>query len=262
MDDNFQKISPDTKYRFLCYKKVEVNIFKYEALKKHVGSYIELPKKLQRQGLINIKNDDNFCFIWSYIRYLNPQEKNPNRIKLTDKELFDEIKQKLINSKFPLEINKNNIKKIEDILKINICILTANDKEDVYTMFTSENNHPNDLNLFYYMNHICFIKDINKYLHRNYKGNNKKYVCVRCLNSFKTQENLNKHKDLCIKYNKKNEKLILPKEHSILKFNKIDQMIKTPFTCYFDLETYGKYLKNTKQYGKIQNTTHEQLLKP
>ena len=80
MDANFQKISPDTKYEFLCYKKVEINIFKYQALKKHVGSYVELPKKLQRQGLINIKNTDDYCFIWSYIRYINPQQKNPNRI--------------------------------------------------------------------------------------------------------------------------------------------------------------------------------------
>ena len=80
MNSDFEKIPNDTKHKFLCYKKVEVNIFKYQALKKHVGSYIELPKKLQRQGLINIKNDDNYCFIWSYIRYLNPQEKNPNRI--------------------------------------------------------------------------------------------------------------------------------------------------------------------------------------
>ena len=54
MNSNFDKIPPDTKYKFLCYKKVEVNIFKYEALKKHIGSYIELPKKLQRQGLVNI----------------------------------------------------------------------------------------------------------------------------------------------------------------------------------------------------------------
>ena len=202
MDSNFEKISIDTKYKFLCYKKVEVNIFKYEALKKHVGSYIELPKKLQRQGLINIKNDDNYCFIWSYIRYLNPQQMNPNRIKLTDKKLFDEIKQKLINFKFPLQINKNNIK-IENILKVNICILTSDDNNNIYTMFTSENNHPNNLNLFYYMNHIRFIKDINKYLHRNNKDNNKKYFCVRCLNSFISEENLNKHKDLCTKYNKK-----------------------------------------------------------
>ena len=39
-------------------------------------------------------------------------------------------------------------------------------------------------------------------------------------------------------------------------------MIKTPFTIYYDIETYGKYLKDTKQHTKIQNTTHEQLLKP
>ena len=143
MNSNFEKIPPDTKYKFLCYKKVEVNIFKYEALKKHVGSYFKLPKSLQRQGLINITNKDNYCFIWSYIRYLNPQQKNPNRITMNDKQLFDEIKQKLINFEFPLQINKTNIIKIENILKINICILTSNDNNNVHTMFTSENNHPN-----------------------------------------------------------------------------------------------------------------------
>ena len=70
-------------------------------------------------------------------------------------------------------------------------------------MFTSENDPKNYLNLFYYMNHICLIKDINKYLFRNNKDKNEKYFCVRCLNSFITEENLNKHKDICIKYNKK-----------------------------------------------------------
>ena len=90
---------------------------------------------MQRQGLINIKNIDDFCFISCYIRYINPQNKNPNRITTKDKKLFDEIKQKLINFKFPLETNINNIKKIEDILKINICILTADEKENIYPMF-------------------------------------------------------------------------------------------------------------------------------
>ena len=33
VNSNFEKISTDTKYKFLCYKKVEVNIFKYQALK-------------------------------------------------------------------------------------------------------------------------------------------------------------------------------------------------------------------------------------
>ena len=161
-----------------------------------------------------------------------------------------------------MEITKTNIKKIEDIFKINICILASDEKENIYPMFTSENNHKSDLNLFYYMNHICLIKDINKYLFRNNRDKNRKYFCIRCLNSFISQENLNKHKNLCIKYNTKSEKLVLPKENTILKFNKINEMIKTPFTIYYDIETYGKYLKDTKQHTKIQNTTHEKLLKP
>ena len=129
-------------------------------------------------------------------------------MKLTDKKLFDEIKQKLINFKFPLEITKTNITKIENILKINICILTADGNENIYPMFSSENDHKSDLNLFYYMNHICLIKNINKYLYRNNKHKDKKYFCVRCLNSFNSQENLVKHKDLCVKYNTRSEKLV------------------------------------------------------
>ena len=37
MNSNFEKILPDTKYKFLCFKKVEVNIFKYQALKNTLG---------------------------------------------------------------------------------------------------------------------------------------------------------------------------------------------------------------------------------
>ena len=134
--------------------------------------------------MINIKNKDHYCFIWSYIRHINPQNKNPNRITSKDKELFKEIYPKLKPFKFPLEINKNNIIKIENVLKINICVLAADEKENIYPMFISQNDHKNDLNLFYYMNHICFIKDINKYLHRNNRDKNKRYFCVRCLNSY------------------------------------------------------------------------------
>ena len=33
MNENFEEIPPNTNYKFLCYKKVEINIFKYQALK-------------------------------------------------------------------------------------------------------------------------------------------------------------------------------------------------------------------------------------
>ena len=60
---------------------------------------------------------------------------------------------------------------------------------------------------------------------------------------FHISRNLDNHKNLCSKYNKESEKLILPKENSILKFEKIEQMTKTPFTIYYDIETYNQHLK-------------------
>ena len=125
-------------------------------------------------------------------------------------------------------------------------------------MFSSENTYEKDLNLFCYKNHICYIKDLNSYLYSNNKSKKRKYFCNRCLNSFLTQENLDKHKYLCMKYNKRLEKIILPEEGSKLEFKKINHMIKSPFTIYFDIETYSKYLKKSNQ--KITN--HEKLLKP
>ena len=56
-------------------------------------------------------------------------------------------------------------------------------------MFASENMYKNDLNLFHYQNHICYIKDLIKYLCTNNKYNNKSYFCPRCLDSFTSEEN-------------------------------------------------------------------------
>ena len=39
-------------------------------------------------------------------------------------------------------------------------------------------------------------------------------------------------------------------------------MIKTPFSIYYDIETYNQYLKKTKQHKLIKNTSHEKLSKP
>ena len=38
------------------------------------------------KGLINIKNNDNKCFLWCYTRHLNPLKLHPERITKVDKE--------------------------------------------------------------------------------------------------------------------------------------------------------------------------------
>ena len=67
------------------------NTVVYDPLKG--SSYIPLPVELRNssRGLVNLKNEDNKCFRWSHIRYLNPQEKNPQRIIKSDKRMVDQF---------------------------------------------------------------------------------------------------------------------------------------------------------------------------
>ena len=63
-----------------------LNIVQYQPMKG--SSYIKLPQELRNsgKGLINMKNEDNECFRWCHIRHLNPQDKDPQRIKKSDKQ--------------------------------------------------------------------------------------------------------------------------------------------------------------------------------
>ena len=72
--------------------------------------------KHPRKGLINIKNNDQKCFLWCHVRHINPLKEHPERIKKIDKKIacnlnYDEIE-------FPVE--EKDFKKTE--VQNNICI--------------------------------------------------------------------------------------------------------------------------------------------
>ena len=54
-----------------------INVVSYIPLRGN--SYILLPNELRnsKKGLINLKNEDNKCFLWCHIRHLNPAKKRP-----------------------------------------------------------------------------------------------------------------------------------------------------------------------------------------
>ena len=76
------------------------------------SSCIKLPKELDhpRKGLINIQSiDDNECFKFSLVRYLNPANYHLARTTKADKEFSKKLDFKYI--KFPVKIR--DIHKIE-----------------------------------------------------------------------------------------------------------------------------------------------------
>ena len=61
----------------------------------NAGSYIDLPEYLKnKKAIINMKNEDNKCFLWSALRALNPKDDHPERI---DKDL--KSKENTLNMK-------------------------------------------------------------------------------------------------------------------------------------------------------------------
>ena len=76
--------------------------------------------------MINIQNtDDNKCFKWCLVRYLNPADCNPARITKANKDFAKKLDFKDI--KFPVKIS--DIHKIEKKNSININVFGYENKE-------------------------------------------------------------------------------------------------------------------------------------
>ena len=97
-------------------KAIFIDISNYDP---SVGSsYPILPPGLTnpKKGLINLKNEDNECFKWCHIRFINPQDKHPERIKNQDKEIAKILDYRNIN--FPMKARGYEI--IEERFNINV----------------------------------------------------------------------------------------------------------------------------------------------
>ena len=112
-----------------------INVTTYKPL--HGSSYIELPTELRnpKKGLINIKNKDDECFRWCHIRHLNPQEKDPQRIKKDDKKMINELNYEGIE--FPVSQNTTTKSKNRTVLG-SMCLVM---KMDNHFPFTSPKRH-------------------------------------------------------------------------------------------------------------------------
>ena len=72
-------------------KSQYINISTYRPLSG--SSYIKLPVELKstKKGLMNIKNNNQKCFLWCHVRRINPVKIHPERITREDKKLANDL---------------------------------------------------------------------------------------------------------------------------------------------------------------------------
>ena len=179
-----------------------INIVNYNPLEG--SSYIQLPSELQnsKKGLINLKNKDNECFRWCHIRHLNPQDKDPHRIKKTDKQYIKKLDYSSIE--FPVTVKQIN--KIEK--QNNICInLFGYEEKQKFPIYISKEKYQDHMELLLITKgknkHYVLIKDFNKFMFNQTKHEHRKYFCMYCLQCFSREDVLTEHKNNCISINGK-----------------------------------------------------------
>ena len=223
-----------------------INLTKYKPLKG--SSYIELPIELRNpaKGLINLKNKDNQCFRWCHIRYLNPQEKYPQRIKKSDKEYIDKLDYSGIE--FPITIKQIN--KIEKKNNIRINVFCYEEKLP-YPIYISEEKFEDHIELLLITKdenqHYVLIKDFNKFMYQQTKHKERKHFCMHCLQCFSSERVLNNHKENCIIINGKQAINMPKKGENILKYTNHHKQQPTPFVIYADFEAITEKIQGCRQ---------------
>ncbi|CAB3991349.1 Gastrula zinc finger [Paramuricea clavata] len=214
-----------------------VNIAMYKPLKG--SSYMELPKDISNSmcGLINMKNNDNLCFLWSHVRHLNPKARRATTITQKDREFITNLDYDGID--FPVKIS--DIDRIERKNSISISVFGYKGKKQFYPIRNSKAKYEDHMELLLLgdgegNNHYVLIKDVNRMLFSVSKHAHKQHFCLHCLHSCVSEKVLEKHKETCLEVNG-TQAVKLPKEGTKIKFKNHRNSMPVPFVIYADFES-------------------------
>ena len=230
-----------------------LNIVKYKPMKG--SSYIELPSELRNcaKRLINMKNEDNECFRWCHIRHLNPQDKDPQRIKKVDRQYVEKLDYS--NIEFPVSVK--HYWKIEKQNSININVFGDEDRQP-YPIYVSKEKYEDHMELLLVTKdenkHYVLIKDFNKFMYNQTKHKERKHFCMHCLQCFSSGRVLNNHKENCIQVNGTQAIRMPNKYNNILKFNNFHKQQPVPFVIYADFEAITEKVQGCQPDGNKSYT--------
>ena len=231
-------------WRFEKVEKLVLHTTRWEPV--NAGSYIELPQELKnRKAIINMKNQDDKCFMWCVLRALNLKDRDNERIDNDLKNKVDTLNMEGIQ--YPVSLR--GIDRFEHLNpEISITVLGYNEEEKVYPLKVSKyTGCKHDIVLLLIKNgensHYCLVKNISALLSsqiNNHKGT--RYFCLNCFNSFKSPDSLDKHKEYC--YNNECVKISMPPPNTFLRFKNFRYSEKAPFAIYADFESLIKPMDN------------------
>ena len=217
------------------------------------NSFVKLPSELKssRKGLINIKNNDNECFLCCHVRHLNLVGIHPERTTKEDKEVISRRNYEGIE--FP--VSKKDYGRNEK--QNNICInVFCYENRVCYPLYVSSEKFSDSMDLLLITDKkkplYVYIKEFDRLMRNKTKNKNKKLFCKCCLQCFSSKRVLIEHKENCLVINgKQNVKL----SKGSISFKNYSKQLPGPFKVYADFECILSATKEVKNSDK-NNTSY------
>ena len=174
----------------------QIYITECELLKGGNYDFENIPRIFYDSKVIKIiKNKDNKCFIYNYIRkYSNDFKKHGEIISKLDKKIAQELEEKL-NYNFD-DVRIKDLIRIENLLETNIYVYTCNEKMlNRIPVYKSNKNYEKYLDLLLFNNHYMTIKKlIDSFIRKLRK---KTWFCRNCCYTFYTEKKHSEHMLFC-----------------------------------------------------------------
>ena len=224
---------------FVFQEIEEVILEIYKVNDIQASSNFELtPKYKKNQSIINIKNNDQFCFLWCILAYFFPVEDNKN---ITSKYVIHMNKLNLKGLDFPMKVK--DIPKFEKLnnLNVNVFELTGNVLTPIHI---NKNYFQPQIDLLLYENHYCLLTKLHCLIN---KDSHMKHICRRCLTAFGSQPVLLGHMERCINQQPTN---ITFSWKNQLKFEDYHMNVPVPIRVYAEFECNNQPQNNPKVFFK------------
>lgn len=225
---------------------IVLNVVKHNPF--HGSSYNELPASVKNsKSVINIKNTDHKCFLYSILASRHEIVSHPERVSHYEK-FINELQWK--ETDFPMAINKIPYFEKKNNIKVNVYAIDKDSVTSKISLNRSKSQNTEEINLFLHDKHYSYIKNWSRF-----SGGKQEHVCPNCFWKHKNDQCYKRHLENCHKLNENGSMVIMPKDK--LRKNKV-----TGKEFYVNPQTMFSDHKKQKQVPVVMYADFECNLEP
>ena len=217
---------------------ITIHMAAYQPL--YGASYLSTPPKLAvRKSIVNVRNDDNKCFMWAVLAGLHPATRHTERLS---KYAGFEAEFDMAGIAFP--VATGDIGRFEAQNGVSVNVFGYEDAV-VYPLRLTELRDRPHVNLLLLADgekrHYVLVKNLSRLVARRSGHDGVSFPCVYCLHVFCRADLLADHIPHCKPHGPQRVKMPSGDDTTLL-FTHEDRQLRAPFIIYADFECYTEKL--------------------